>query len=203
MRRDPQTIAFHRGNILPHWEVSEGRYLVTIRQAGSLPDPVVEQLQNRARRQEAGVETTRSVFGDIEQILDRCGGEGELTQPEIADMLVEAIAFRESRDEWKMMEYVIMPNHMHLFFQLRDGRLMKTLIDFKRWTGRQATDLLNRSGERFWQREWFDHWSRSPREDERIAAYIRHNPVKAGLVETPEQWLYGSWLASKESSSPQ
>lgn len=198
MRRDPTTIAFHEGHILPHWEVSDGRYFVTIRQAGSLPDPVVKRLQERARRQDEGVVTPRSIFADIEEILDRCNGTSDLTRPEIAEMLKEAIFYRESRGEWEMIEYVLMPNHVHLFFQLCEGRLMKTLIGFKRWTGRQAAEHLDREGERFWQCEWFDHWSRSPDEDERIAEYIRRNPVKAGLVDTHEEWPYGSWSSSEE-----
>jgi REP element-mobilizing transposase RayT len=193
MKRDPQTIAFHEGSVLPHWEVSDGRYFVTIRQAGSLPDPVAERLRERARRQGEGIETTRSIFADIEQVLDQNHSTGDLTRPVIADMLREAIAYRDFHDEWEMIEYVLMPNHLHLFFRLCEGRLMKTLTGFKRWTGRQAAEHLNRKGEQFWQREWFDHWSRSPREDERITEYIRHNPVKAGLVETPDQWPYGSW----------
>lgn len=198
MKRDPQTITFHEGSVLPHWEVSEGRYFVTIRQAGSLPDSVVERLRERARRQNVSVETTRSIFADIEEVLDGDDGGGDLTRPDIAEILAEAISHRVTRDVWDMMEYVIMPNHVHLFFRLCEGRLMKTMIGFKRWTGRQAAEHLDRKGERFWQREWFDHWSRSPTEDERIAAYIRHNPVKAGLVEKCNQWPYGSWETSEE-----
>jgi REP element-mobilizing transposase RayT len=198
MKRDPQTIAFHEGSVLPHWEVAEGRYFVTIRQAGSLPEPVVERLRERARRQEAGAGTTRSIFADIEEALDGDDRGGDLTRPAIAEILAEAISHRVTRDVWDMMEYVIMPNHVHLFFRLCEGRLMKTMIGFKRWTGRQAAEHLDRKGERFWQREWFDHWSRSPTEDERIAAYIRHNPVKAGLVEEYNQWPYGSWETSEE-----
>jgi len=68
-----------------------------------------------------------------------------------------------------------------------------TIEDFKRWTGHQAAKLLGASGERFWQREWFDHWSRSDEEDERIAQYIRENPVKACLVAQYTDWLWGSW----------
>lgn len=198
MQRNPRTIAFHEGSVLPHWEVSDGRYFVTIRQAGSLPDPVVKRLRERARRQETGIETSRSIFADIEQILDRSNSTGDLTQPEIAEVLMEAISYRATRDVWDVMEYVIMPNHVHLFFRLCEGRLMESLINFKRWTGRQAAEHLDRKGERFWQREWFDHWSRSPDEDERIAAYIRRNPVKAGLVDAHEEWPYGSWDTSKE-----
>ena len=46
---------------------------------------------------------------------------------------------------------------------------------------------------RFWQREWFDHWSRSDEEDERTILYIHNNPVKAQLVENYLDWRFASW----------
>jgi REP element-mobilizing transposase RayT len=90
-----------------------------------------------------------------------------------------------------------MPNHLHLFIRMKDGtkpgELVKTLTDFKQWTGRQACKRLPAAGDRFWQREWFDHWSRSEEEDRRTVAYIRDNPVKAGLVADYRSWRYGGW----------
>ena len=60
---------------------------------------------------------------------------------------------------------------------------MKELMrGFKHWTGTQGNRLLGRAGDRFWQDEWFDHWSRSADETDRIVHYIRQNPVRAGLV---------------------
>jgi len=63
-----------------------------------------------------------------------------------------------------------------------------TLIAFKRWTATQAGRALGIPGSSLWQREWFDHWSRSVAEDERIVRYIRANPVKAGLVADWRDW---------------
>ena len=196
MRRRPDTIAFHEGDLLPHWEVQDGRYFVTVRQAGSLPSDVVDRLRTRARQRSSHpAKTRRSLFRTMERVLDRCEGRADLTRPDVADMVIEAISFRERTGKWSMLAYVLMPNHLHLFFRLVDGRLMKTMIGFKRWTRREAADLLDRSGERFWQREWFDHWSRSALQDERIVEYIRQNPVKAGLVDDYRNWPYGSWNA--------
>ena len=64
----------------------------------------------------------------------------------------------------------------HLFFELTGSPLKPALENFKNWTGGRAGRVLNLDGERFWQGEWFDHWSRSDEEDERIIAYIRRNP---------------------------
>ena len=41
-----------------------------------------------------------------------------------------------------------------------------------------------------------DHWSRSDEEDDKIIAYIRNNPVKAGLVQNYTDYQYGSWNKS-------
>jgi hypothetical protein len=69
-------------------------------------------------------------------------------------------------------------------------RMMREVECFKRWTARKAAPLAGVLGDMFWQGEWFDHWLRSPQEETRVRAYIRDNPVKAGLVRKPEEWPY-------------
>jgi REP element-mobilizing transposase RayT len=132
------------------------------------------------------------IFAEMERWLDQAGHRDFLRQPEIAKMVVDAIRHRHAGGIWQMFEYVVMPTHVHLFFEPVRPGLKETLEDFKRWTGHQAANLLGTHGDRLWQREWFDHWSRSDEEDERIARYIRENPMKAGLVGAPELWPYAS-----------
>lgn len=69
--------------------------------------------------------------------------------------------------------------------------LKESLEDFERWTGHQAAKLVELPGGRFWQDEWFDHWSRSDEQDDQIDAYVFDNPRKAGLVQRSEDWKYG------------
>jgi REP element-mobilizing transposase RayT len=112
-------------------------------------------------------------------------------------MVVEAIEHRHQRGDWQVFEYVVMPTHLHLFSEIGALGLKETLEDFKRWTGHQAAKILSQDAERFWQREWFDHWSRSDEQDEKIVNYIRNNPVKAGLVQNYSDWMYTSWSRSR------
>lgn len=193
MKQSPETVAFERRR-LPHWEVSGGRYFVTINQAGNLPDHVKAYYRDAARQaREAGsAAVARTVFRDIETWLDRGEARADLAHPPVARMLEEAIAYRQTQHLWNVLAYVIMPNHLHLFIEVGDGDLTTVLRRFKRWTGRQANTLLGRTGS-FWHREWFDHWSRSATEDARIVHYIQQNPVRAGLVENYREWPYGSW----------
>ena len=86
-----------------------------------------------------------------------------------------------------------MPNHIHLFFSIQQGTLKTVMSTFKRKTSRAITAAL-KLDKPLWQGEWFDHWSRSAEEDEKIIRYIRNNPVKARLVSDYQDWPYGGWI---------
>jgi REP element-mobilizing transposase RayT len=201
MNRRPKTIGFWCGR-LPHWEVEGGRYFVTIHLAGSIPiqgrqrlRQLAEQLRDMPQQNSDGdrLRLQRRIFQEMELWLDRSEWNPHLRHSEIAGVVADAIEHRQQRGDWRVFEYVVMPTHAHLFCEVASGGLKQVMEDFKRWTGHQAATYLGGEGERFWQREWFDHWSRSDEEDERIVAYIRNNPVKAGLVQQSEQWPHASW----------
>ncbi len=96
-------------------------------------------------------------------------------------------------DCWEIRAALAMPDHLHLLLTPRCDReesLSAFLKWFKRWF-REAlpTDWL-------WMEGGFDRLLRS---DESAAAkweYIRQNPVRAGLVERPEDWPYQIGLGS-------
>jgi REP element-mobilizing transposase RayT len=136
----------------------------------------------------------RSIFREMEQWLDLARWAPHFSTSEVATMTVEAIEHRKARGAWQMFAYVVMPTHLHLFCEFGSLGLQPTLKDFKRWTGHRGIAMISDPTiDDFWQREWFDHWSRSDEEDDRIVAYIQNNPVKAGLVMDYRQWPYGSW----------
>ena len=134
----------------------------------------------------------RMIFANMENWLDQAETNLWLTQDGVPEMIVDAIRTREERGHWKMFEFVIMGNHIHLFCEFGPKGMKWVMEDFKRWTGHQAAKLILIE-DRFWQREWFDHWSRSDNEDDRIVAYIRNNPVKAKLVNRWQDW---PWVGS-------
>jgi REP element-mobilizing transposase RayT len=210
MTRRPETTAFWRGR-LPHWEVAEGRYFVTIHLAGAIPMQGQDRIHTIAAELELlrrndhtrRLQVQRRIFAEMEAWLDRVPPVDYLRNERVAKIIIEAINFRSERN-WRMLEYVVMPSHVHLFFEIINvsslrrsdaGQLKTVLEQFKRWTGHEASKLLSLEGNRFWQDEWFDHWSRSDEEDERIIAYIRRNPEKAGLVASYLEWPFGSWHA--------
>ena len=200
MTRKPNTIAFWMGR-LPHWEVEDGRYFVTLHLAGAIPavgrarlGQIVDEMRKvQETAEQQRLQLQRRIFAEMERWLDQCEWNPRLQETELAKMVADAIDHRHQRGDWHVWEYVVMPTHLHLFCEAGPNGLKPVLEDFKRWTGHEAARLSGTKNERFWQDEWFDHWSRSDEEDDRIIAYIRNNPVKAGLVQDYKDWPHGSW----------
>jgi len=84
-----------------------------------------------------------------------------------------------------------MANHVHVPIKPIQP-LRKVTQWIKGASAREANLMFGRAGEHFWQVESYDHWERGSDECTRIADYIEYNPVKAGLVESPEQWPWSS-----------
>ena len=90
---------------------------------------------------------------------------------------------------------VVMPDHVHaLLTPLRDPDgwsipLVDILQCCKGATAHRINRLLRLSGP-VWQEESFDHVLRSEESFEDKREYIRQNPVKAGLVERPEEYRW-------------
>jgi len=83
--------------------------------------------------------------------------------------------------------YLLMPEHLHIIVtsaltnEVRLGEWVKAL---KRFVG--ESDFK-------WQRGFFDHVLRSDESRSQKWEYIRMNPVRAGLVEHPEDWPYSGF----------
>lgn len=195
--RKPETIAFWIGR-LPHWEVEGGRYFITIHLAGAIPAAgrreiraIAAELGGAAQRDSPKwLAVHRRIFAEMERWLDRSKVVDHLGREEVAKMVIEAVEYRHHRGDWNVFECVVMPTHLHLFCEFGRHGMKSTLEDFKRWTGHKAARLIGSDAARFWQREWFDHWSRSDEEDDRIVRYMRQNPEKACLVDRFADWPY-------------
>jgi putative transposase len=186
-----QTTRFVRDK-LPHWEVFGGRYFVTVRCADSLPRPVVERLreihdslQRLEPQSDQFAALQRRYFHTMERHLDAGLGGCRLRDSRAAQTVVAELAALE---EWDIAvpHFSIMPNHWHAMLEPR-AECTRTLSEImRRVKGRTARAINASFGDQgtFWQREWFDRWMRTQAEWEKCVAYIRSNPVKAGLART-------------------
>lgn len=77
--------------------------------------------------------------------------------------------------------WVIMPNHVHTLTMLHPDHLLERVVaSWKRHSAREINLALGTSGQ-VWQHEYFDRMIRDAGHFQRVADYIRRNPMKAGL----------------------
>lgn len=193
MPDDHQTTAFWRFR-LPHWEVLDGCYFITIRLHNTLPQLLLDECTNAktADNTNDSPAAERHYFFRMEKYLHYHCRRTELASPEIATLVQNSLFHYHKCGVWKLLSHAIMPNHIHFFVYLKGKNLYRSITDFKRYTATQCNRILNQKHKRFWQKDWFDHWSRSTQENEKIIRYIRNNPVKAGLVKTRQDWPFCS-----------
>jgi len=85
--------------------------------------------------------------------------------------------------------YVLMPDHAHFFIRVGSGQ---TLSESVRHLKQAVTKALRagRAERRIWQPGFFDHLMRSSDSYHEKWAYVRENPVRAGLVAQADDWPY-------------
>jgi len=157
---------------------------VTFRLADALPHHVVEAWKET----DLGEGELRS---RIAAYLDAGHGSCVLKQS-IAAEAVEDVLLHGHDEQYRLLAWVVMPNHVHLVVQMKDGTPLGEVV--RRWKGisaRRINGALARSG-RLWQPGFFDRYVRDENHLLRVVAYVHENPVRASLVRRPEDWPYSS-----------
>ncbi|MCL4540054.1 MAG: transposase [Bacteroidetes bacterium] len=229
-RELPSEGEWHSRGYLPHFECSEVIQHVTFHLADSLPRDVVVRLDEEIRSlpvDELDPERRRK----IEVWVDAGHGSCILREPAIAEMVQGSLLFFDGR-RYRLIAWVIMPNHVHVLFQpIMGWTVAKIVASWKKFTARKICDFLragarqganqeigdprkkesaNREigdprgeesadqeiggprGKSVWHREYWDRYMRDETHFYRTIEYIHQNPVKAGLVEKPEDWHWSS-----------
>lgn len=105
----------------------------------------------------------------------------QLTIPSAAEILLESVEHYHRAGRWFTRLFLLMPDHAHALLAFPSGEAMRRVVgDWKRFTARQAGVG--------WQRDFFDHRVRPGENWDLKAAYIRENPVRAGLAATSAEW---------------
>jgi len=178
---------FHRRN-LPHIYGELGIYFLTYHLANSIPLVILQKLKSEQSDPTTNPKSKR-VFQKYDNLLDSGEfGIKYLSDPKIAEVVKKTIHFTDGKD-YKLICYCIMPNHVHLVFELLEGNkgISKIMQSMKRISARESNTLLKRDG-KFWQDESFDRLVRNNKELELIIRYVLLNSVKAGLVKKWNQW---------------
>jgi putative transposase len=130
--------------------------------------------------------------------------------PDIARILIDSLRYLIEKQRITIHAYVIMENHIHLVAAA--GNLSTEIASFKSFTARKCIDYyldsknqiildqlailkLKHKVDRkyqFWQEGSHPQRIESEAMMGQKIAYIHHNPVRRGLVDYPEQWMYSS-----------
>jgi putative transposase len=183
---------------LPHWEVRNGSYFVTIRCADSLPRLALLRVQEIHRRlrcipaaDPALICEQRRLFALLERYLDAGHGTCPLADAKVAGLVVNELKALEEIG-YDTPHFTIMPNHLHAVICPAAPTVAPLAFAIKRFKGRsafQSRKVIGGKG-RFWQEECFDRWIRDPGEFERFRRYISANPIKAGLPRSAVAYSY-------------
>ena len=138
----------------------------------------------------------------IEVQLDVCLGECYLRLPAVAS-LVQTTLLHSDGQRYKLMAWVIMPNHVHAVVEVFEEYSLSEVVQaWKSYTAHGANKMLQRTGA-FWAIEYFDRFIRDAAHYDRVVQYIHQNPVKAGLVMNAEEWPFSSaYKPGAQASSP-
>ena len=144
------------------------------------------------------------------------------TRPIYRDIIIDSLRFCQQKKGLQIFGYVIMSNHIHLIANSTDGHLSETLRDFKKYTAKTIIRaiiegnesrkdwLLNRFGFNAQQHNLSrsigsrnEHYQVWTHENHAVILYsndfirekleyLHNNPVRARIVEKPEDYLYSS-----------
>jgi putative transposase len=125
-----------------------------------------------------------AVFSVTICALPRCvlpRGANNLCFDPVGSAILNASRHYDSLEKWDVSLLLLMPDHLHLTVTPCLGYSLSPLIrDWKRYLCR--THRIN------FQRDFFDHRIRNAENFNVQCQYVRENPVRAGLVEKPDEW---------------
>ena len=132
-----------------------------------------------------------------------------------SEIIIECLDYCIKNKGMILYSYVIMSNHIHLIVQSNEGKLSDLLRDFKKFTSKTILEKIQTEPES--RREWmlerfklateshsriknYQFWQYGNHAEEIYSEkfmwtkidYIHFNPVKAGIVTKPQDYIFSS-----------
>jgi REP element-mobilizing transposase RayT len=137
------------------------------------------------------------------------------TRQAIRNIIIESLQYCQQNKGLILYGWVVMSNHLHLLAQSKDGNISGFVRDFKKHTSKGIIEYIQNEHEsrRGWMLKIFsENASKTNRNKDfqvwthenhciRVYTdafvkekleYIHNNPVRAGIVEQPEHYIYSS-----------
>jgi len=170
---------WYKRRSLPHYDSDKVYQFITFRLHDSVPQEVMDHSvyelslepettdnKNNYKRQK--------LQENIFKYEDKGYGECYLKNPAIFQ-IVEETFIKFDKIKYDLIEWVIMPNHVHVLIRPLEGQsLSKIIQSWKTYTARKANEILNRKGE-FWMKDYYDRYIRNEQHFLNVIRYIQNN----------------------------
>lgn len=131
------------------------------------------------------------------------------TRKDYVDRLLDSLSYCQKEKGLEIFAWVVMSNHCHLIIRAKNNNLSDVIRDFKKFTSKaiyQAIQTNPKESRKEWLKLVLSHdgniwfWEEGYHGEEMTSSsicdskvdYIHQNPVKAGLVEKEEEYLWSS-----------
>ena len=115
-----------------------------------------------------------------------------------ADLLWRSIHKINAIDEFKLIAWVLLPDHLHFVIHPGTQDISRLMQRIKLSFVRLYQERQDQSAHKVWQRRFWDHIIRDQRDMNAHIDYIHYNPLKHGYVHSPFEWEYSSIHEYKE-----
>ena len=105
-----------------------------------------------------------------------------------ASLLIDVLRSCVAERKFKLHDFVVMPDHVHLLLTVDSNLTIEKAMQLVK--GRFSYRLKREFGYggEVWQKGFSEVRADAPQSFQRHRDYIAQNPVKAGLVDSPEQY---------------
>ena len=123
-----------------------------------------------------------------------------LTQNAKKQNFCDVLFARANQFEWLLMSWAIMDNHYHFIAQAPEK--VETLSKFIQAVHSLNAIFVNKSDGIIGRKVWYNYWDTCITNETSYLArlrYVNENPVKHGIVASPEDYLFCSYRWVNES----
>ncbi|MDP8203346.1 MAG: transposase [Candidatus Tenebribacter mawsonii] len=171
---------WHKRGYLPHFDCDQVYQFVTFRLFDSVPRDVIEKWKNELNITTKTDMKSKEYIKYQHKILkyeDKGYGQCFLKDDRIFDIVKNALSFFDGK-RYDLINWVIMPNHVHILFKPFFGNSLTNIIhSWKSFTANEANKILQRKGN-FWMKDYYDRYIRNDEHFQAVVQYIKNNNSK-------------------------
>jgi REP element-mobilizing transposase RayT len=171
----PAPKGWHSRGYLPHFDAPGEIQAVTFRLADSLPQSLITSWK-QALANTPDQAAAAKLHAKTAAYEDAGHGSCLLRNPAHARTVQDALLHFDG-DRYRLLEWVIMPNHVHVLFKPETRALDHIVKSWKSFTAREINKAIGAEGT-LWFRDYHDRFIRDEDHYQNAKAYIRMNPVR-------------------------